>query len=126
VFGFALVDRGPLASRRDWAREMRLPHVHAYAVTTRAAFANDLFAKDNQQPLRVRAGSAFEPTQRPGADVPPAAVDWDSIFGHSDYVFVTKSTPMYREYLDQRCARAGARGDAVLYRQCRTNTSLRR
>jgi len=100
---------------------MGLPHLHDWAVVDRAAFASGLFAKDNQQPLRERVPVVPAPTPLPELDLPPAQVDWQGIFGHHDYVFVTKSIRSYREYLGQRCAIVAEIEDAALYRGCRVD-----
>jgi hypothetical protein len=116
VYGFALVDR---AAKLTWARQMGLPHLHAYAVTLAGASVNGLFAKPNQQPLRVRVGQGADVKQAPHVDVPPEQVDWHSIFGHHDYVFASRSTAAYREFLGRHCATVAISADAGLYRLCR-------
>jgi hypothetical protein len=115
LFGFALVDR---ASKTTWAQEMGLVHAHDWLVVDRHAFSNGLFAKANQQPLRERAPSP-PPVQPPARDVAPALVDWQEIFGHHEYVFATKGTLSYRDFLRQRCEIVAEAGDAGLYRECR-------
>jgi hypothetical protein len=115
VYGFALVDR---ASKATWAQQMGLVHAHDWVVVDRHAFSNGLFAKPNQQPLRERAPSP-PPVQPPARDIPPALVDWREIFGHHEYVFATKGTVSYRDFLRQRCEIVAEAGDAGLYRECR-------
>jgi hypothetical protein len=115
LFGFALVDRD---SKATWSSQMGLVHAHDWVVVDRAAFSNGLFAKLNQQPLRERAPSP-PPDPPPARDVSPALVDWQTIFGHHQYVFATKWIASYRDFLRQRCEIVAEAGDAGLYRACR-------
>jgi hypothetical protein len=114
VYGFALVERERKAA---WTRSMGLVWAHAYAVVTRRARVNGLFALPDGQPLRDLAVAPI--ARAPARGVPPEEVDWATIFASYDHLLGSALDARYRAHLAARCKIVAERGDSALFGDCR-------